>query len=71
MEKRLLGRTGLRVTPLTLSCMMFGGRATSDESEAIIDRALAAGINFLDTANVYSRRPKLAQVHACAPGRVA
>jgi aryl-alcohol dehydrogenase-like predicted oxidoreductase len=54
MEKRLLGRTGLRVTPLTLGCMMFGGRATGEESEAIIDRAIGAGINFLDTANVYN-----------------
>jgi aryl-alcohol dehydrogenase-like predicted oxidoreductase len=54
MEKRLLGRTGLRVTPLTLGCMMFGGRTARDESVDIIDRAIGAGINFLDTANVYN-----------------
>jgi aryl-alcohol dehydrogenase-like predicted oxidoreductase len=35
--------------------MMFGGKTEPDVSYAIIDRALNAGINFLDTANVYSR----------------
>ena len=51
---RYLGRTGIRVSPLTLGCMMFGGRTSADDSYAIIDRALDAGINFLDTANVYN-----------------
>ena len=55
MEYRPLGRTGVKVSPLCLGCMMFGGRATAEESTAIIDAALEAGINFLDTANVYSR----------------
>jgi aryl-alcohol dehydrogenase-like predicted oxidoreductase len=54
MSYRYLGRTGIRVAPLTLGCMMFGGRTEARESEAIIDRALDAGLNFLDTANVYS-----------------
>ena len=55
MEYRLLGRTGVKVSPLTLGCMMFGRRTEPEDSYAIIDRALDAGINFLDTANVYSR----------------
>ena len=55
MEYRPLGRTGVQVSSLCLGCMMFGGRTAADESYAIIDRALDAGINFLDTANVYSR----------------
>jgi aryl-alcohol dehydrogenase-like predicted oxidoreductase len=55
MEYRSLGRTGVRVSPLCLGCMMFGGRTGADDSYAIIDRALDAGINFIDTANVYSR----------------
>jgi len=55
MEFRSLGRTGIKVSVLCLGCMMFGGRTTPDDSYAIIDRALDAGINFLDTANVYSR----------------
>jgi aryl-alcohol dehydrogenase-like predicted oxidoreductase len=55
MEYRSLGRTGVRVSPLCLGCMMFGGRTEPTDAMDIIDRAIDAGINFLDTANVYSR----------------
>lgn len=55
MQYRSLGRTGVQVSPLCLGCMMFGGKTTPEDSYAIIDRAIDAGINFLDTANVYSR----------------
>ncbi len=55
MEYRSLGRTGVKVSELCLGCMMFGGRTEDQESATIIDRALDAGVNFLDTANVYSR----------------
>lgn len=55
MEYRNLGRTGVKVSPLCLGCMMFGRKTEAAESEAIIDHAIGAGINFLDTANVYSR----------------
>ena len=55
MEYRNFGRTGMMVSPLCLGCMNFGLRTTPEDSYAIIDRALDAGINFLDTANVYSR----------------
>src|SRR4028119_801650 len=55
MEYRPLGRTGVKVSSLCLGCMMFGGKTAPDDSYAIIDRAIDAGINFLDTANVYSR----------------
>ena len=55
MEYRQLGRTGVKVSPLGLGCMMFGGKTSPEDSYAIIDRALGVGINFLDTANVYSR----------------
>ncbi|MGN6627459.1 MAG: aldo/keto reductase [Tepidisphaeraceae bacterium] len=54
MTLRYLGRTGVRVSPLTLGCMMFGGRTSPEDSYAIIDRAIDAGINILDTANVYN-----------------
>ncbi|AUX46461.1 aldo/keto reductase [Sorangium cellulosum] len=54
MNYRLLGRTGIHVSPLTLGCMMFGGRTSAEDSYAIIDRAIAVGINLLDTANVYN-----------------
>jgi aryl-alcohol dehydrogenase-like predicted oxidoreductase len=55
MEYRSLGRTGVKVSPLCLGCMMFGGKTSPEDSYAIIDRALDAGANFLDTANVYAR----------------
>jgi aryl-alcohol dehydrogenase-like predicted oxidoreductase len=56
MEWRTLGRTGVKVSPLCLGAMMFGswGNADQDESVAIIHAALDAGINFVDTADVYS-----------------
>ena len=54
MEYRNLGRTGVQVSALCLGCMMFGRRTEPDDSYAIIDRALDAGINFMDTANVYA-----------------
>lgn len=52
-EYRYLGRTGVRVSPLCLGTMMFGGRTEPADSYRIIDRAIEAGINFVDTANVY------------------
>ncbi|HVU78056.1 MAG TPA: aldo/keto reductase [Gaiellaceae bacterium] len=57
MENRELGRTGVSVSPLCLGAMMFGawGNQDHDESTRIIHRALDAGINFIDTADVYAR----------------
>jgi aryl-alcohol dehydrogenase-like predicted oxidoreductase len=56
VEYRRLGRTGLEVSSLCLGAMMFGkwGNADHDESVSIIHAALHAGINFIDTADVYS-----------------
>jgi aryl-alcohol dehydrogenase-like predicted oxidoreductase len=57
MEHRPLGRTGMQVSPLCLGAMMFGawGNTDHEDSVRIIHRALDAGINFIDTADVYSR----------------
>ena len=57
MEYRSLGRTGMHVSPLCLGAMMFGawGEPDHDASIKIIHRALDAGINFIDTADVYSQ----------------
>ena len=57
MKTRSLGSTGLKVSPLCLGAMMFGawGETDHDECIRIIHRALDAGINFIDTADVYSR----------------
>jgi aryl-alcohol dehydrogenase-like predicted oxidoreductase len=56
MKYRTLGRTGVKVSSLCLGAMMFGawGNPDHDESVRIINRALDAGINFIDTADVYS-----------------
>ena len=58
MKHRSLGRTGMQVSPLCLGAMMFGARGEPDHdtSIGIIHRALDAGINFIDTADAYSRR---------------
>jgi aryl-alcohol dehydrogenase-like predicted oxidoreductase len=57
MQLRTLGRTGVKVSPLCLGAMMFGawGNPDHDDSVRIIHRALDAGINFVDTADVYSQ----------------
>jgi aryl-alcohol dehydrogenase-like predicted oxidoreductase len=57
MEHRILGRTGVEVSPLCLGAMMFGawGNPDHDDSIRILHAALDAGINFIDTADVYSR----------------
>jgi aryl-alcohol dehydrogenase-like predicted oxidoreductase len=62
MEVRPLSRCGLKVTPLSLGAMTFGESrgfmkgvtSPDDESRRVLDRALDAGINLIDTANVYS-----------------
>src|SRR5712691_63289 len=57
MDRRALAGTGVHVTPLCLGAMMFGawGERDHDVAIRIIHRALDAGINFIDTADVYSR----------------
>ncbi len=56
MDYKHLGRTGLKVSPLCLGTMNFGPDTTEADSYAIMDRALEAGLNFFDTANVYGRK---------------
>ena len=54
MEYRSLGRTGVMVSPLCLGAMNFGGPTSETDSHTILRRALEAGLNFIDTANVYT-----------------
>ncbi|MVN88250.1 aldo/keto reductase [Deinococcus sp. HMF7620] len=56
MQYRTLGRTGVQVSTLSLGAMNFGriGRTSQDEVTALVDAALNAGINLIDTADVYS-----------------
>ncbi|MEU9775529.1 aldo/keto reductase [Streptomyces sp. NPDC047968] len=53
MEYTQLGRTGLRVSRLVLGTMNFGPQTDEADSHTIMDAALDAGVNFVDTANVY------------------
>lgn len=54
MDYRLLGASGIKVSPLCLGTMNFGDKTSETDSIRIIDKALDAGINFVDTANVYN-----------------
>ena len=56
MDYVSLGRTGLKVSRLVLGTMNFGPRTAEEDSFAIMDRALALGFNFFDTANVYGQK---------------
>lgn len=54
MDYRNLGRTGVKVSPVCLGTMMFGGQTSEADSTQIIHKAHDAGINFLDTADMYN-----------------
>ena len=54
MDYRALGRSGLKVSPICLGTMMFGGQTEDSEADAIVRSARDAGINIVDTADVYS-----------------
>lgn len=53
MDYRYLGRSALKVSPLCLGAMMFGGETDEATSKRIIDKAFDQGINFIDTADAY------------------
>jgi aryl-alcohol dehydrogenase-like predicted oxidoreductase len=55
MEYRSLGRTGMQVSVLSLGAMLFGGETDETEATALVERALDAGVNSIDTANIYGR----------------
>jgi aryl-alcohol dehydrogenase-like predicted oxidoreductase len=70
MEYRVLGRTGVRVSTLCLGAMMFGSwGADEKDSRRIIDAGLDAGINIIDTADVYSQGESESIVGAALAGR--
>lgn len=55
MEYRNFGRTGMKVSQLCMGCMYFGAKTPEEESYKLFDACIDAGVNFFDTANVYSR----------------
>lgn len=54
MHYRTLGRHGVKVSPICLGTMMFGGQTTPEDSIRIIHAAIDRGVNFIDTANMYA-----------------
>ena len=57
MKRRRLGRSGLVVSEICLGTMTFGSMAKESESLQILDKALDAGINFIDSAEIYPVPP--------------
>jgi aryl-alcohol dehydrogenase (NADP+) len=54
MRYRVLGSSGMKVSELCLGTMMFGGQTDAAEAQRIVDHAVDNGVNFIDTANVYT-----------------
>lgn len=71
MQYRTLGRTGVQVSTLALGAMNFGriGRTSQDEATGIVDAALEAGINLVDTADMYSGGESEEMVGKAVAGR--
>ncbi len=57
MEYRYIGKTGLRVSPICLGTMTFGGQCDKKEAFKIMDKAYESGVNFFDTAELYPVPP--------------
>ena len=53
MQLRVLGSSGVKVSPVCLGTMMFGAHTTEKVAASIIGAAESAGVNFIDTADVY------------------
>jgi aryl-alcohol dehydrogenase-like predicted oxidoreductase len=62
MQYRQLGKSNLKVSPLCLGTMMFGDQTTREEAQAIVSDAHSHGVNFIDTADVYTRGASEAMV---------
>src|SRR5437868_10500899 len=56
MEHRALGKSGIEVSVVGLGCNNFGGRLGVGETRRVVDAALDAGVDFLDTADIYGNR---------------
>jgi aryl-alcohol dehydrogenase-like predicted oxidoreductase len=54
MKKITLGQSDLQVTPICLGTMTFGEQVAESQAHAILNRAVELGVNFLDTAEMYS-----------------
>ncbi len=59
MRVKRMGRTGLKVTEICMGTMTFGAQADEKAGHAIMDRAVEAGVNFVDTADIYPVPPSI------------
>jgi aryl-alcohol dehydrogenase-like predicted oxidoreductase len=55
VQYKKLGRTGLKVSVVSLGCLEFGRKVSETAASDIISSALAAGVNFIDTADIYGK----------------
>jgi aryl-alcohol dehydrogenase-like predicted oxidoreductase len=69
MIKRALGSTGLAVSALGLGCNNFGGRLDLERTKAVVDAAIEAGVNFIDTADAYGKFWRLRDFARRDPGQ--
>ena len=69
MEYRTLGKAGVKVSAIGIGCNQFGGKVDAEGTQAVIHRALDEGINFFDTADVYSRGVSEEYVGAALQGQ--
>ncbi len=69
MQYRRLGKSNLQVSALCLGTMMFGDQTAIDEARSIVDHAQAHGVNYIDTADVYTRGASETMVGQLLQGR--
>ncbi|RYF43770.1 MAG: aldo/keto reductase [Comamonadaceae bacterium] len=69
MQYRSLGKSNLQVSALCLGTMMFGDQTAAGEAQAIVDDAQAIGVNYVDTADVYTTGASEAMLGAILQGR--
>ena len=69
MQYRPLGKSNLQVSALCLGTMMFGDQTAAGEAQAIVDDAQAIGVNYVDTADVYTTGASEAMLGAILQGR--
>lgn len=69
MRMRTLGSSGLKVSEVGIGCNNFGGRMDQAATQAVVDAAFSAGINFFDTADIYGNRESEVQLGKALAGR--
>ena len=71
MNRRRLGKSGITVSEICLGTMTFGLQSDEKESFAIMDKAFEAGVNFMDTAEIYPVPPSVCLLYTSPSPRDA